>query len=305
MIIHLPPSDAFQAGRAIPPQSHPSAGYILHERARTYHWAGDGVLSIKAFFSGQAFYEAGGGCYAVDDTCYLILNHGQPYTITIAAPSPVESLCVFFAPGLVEEAQQCLTACAERLLDAPQRRAAALPPFFERTYRHYALVSPVLHELRALLAPNAQGPPDRAVLIERVHELALRLLQVQRGVHREVEALPAVRAATREEIYRRVYRAVDYARAMLDQPLTLADLARVACLSPTHLLRLFPQVVGQTPHQYLIAARLEQAQRLLRHTDRPVTEICHAVGFHSLGSFSWLFQRRVGLAPAAYRRCFR
>jgi len=302
MIIHLPPHDpAHTTGEGM---WHPqrSAGYILHARARAYQWEGDGWLSIKSFVAGRALYEADDGRFAVDDTSYLVLNHGQPYTLTIAEPRPVESLCVFFAPGVAAEVQHGLTAPTARLLDEPQRRAAAATPFVERTYRHDALVSPALFALRAHLNAGQWDPVD---LQERVHTLLQRLLQARQGVSREVEALPAVRAATRAEIYRRVYRAVDYARAMVDQPLTLAELGGVAGLSPTHLLRLFPQVVGQTPHQYVITTRLERAQQLLRHTERPITDICDAVGFQSLGSFSWLFRRRLGLSPEAYRRQFR
>jgi AraC-like DNA-binding protein len=65
---------------------------------------------------------------------------------------------------------------------------------------------------------------------------------------------------------------------------------------------MFKQVFGATPHQYLTARRLERARYLLAHTDQPVTEICLSVGFASLGAFSWLFRRRVGVSPAAYRR---
>ncbi|MEO6887705.1 MAG: helix-turn-helix transcriptional regulator [Ktedonobacteraceae bacterium] len=57
----------------------------------------------------------------------------------------------------------------------------------------------------------------------------------------------------------------------------------------------------QSHHQYLITRRLERAQHLLLHTDRSVTEICFALGFESLGSFSWLFRQRIGCSPTTYR----
>jgi transcriptional regulator GlxA family with amidase domain len=129
-----------------------------------------------------------------------------------------------------------------------------------------------------------------------------RLLQVHYQVYQEVETLPAVRATTREELYRRLYLAKEYAAAAFDQPITLNDMADVAGLSPNHLLRMFKQLFHQTPYQYLTTQRLNQAQQLLSQTDRSVTDICFSVGFESLGAFSWLFRRRVGLAPTEYRR---
>src|SRR5262249_27858422 len=83
---------------------------------------------------------------------------------------------------------------------------------------------------------------------------------------------------------------------------TLADAAAEAYLSPFHFLRLFRQAFGETPHEFLTRVRLERAQLLLSTSRRPVTEVCLDVGFSSLGSFSTLFSRRVGVSPSVFRR---
>ena len=113
--------------------------------------------------------------------------------------------------------------------------------------------------------------------------------------------MPAVREATRVELYRRVHVARDYMHACLHESLSLDDIAGVAALSPHHFLRTFKAVFGHTPHQYLTQKRLERAQFLLSKTDLPVTDICMDVGFESLGSFSTLFRKRIGLSPRQYR----
>jgi AraC family transcriptional regulator len=69
----------------------------------------------------------------------------------------------------------------------------------------------------------------------------------------------------------------------LDQPLSVEELAQRAYLSRFHFIRHFQQVVHQTPHQYVINRRLQRAKELLANSDLPVTEICLAVGFESLG----------------------
>ncbi|HET8626523.1 MAG TPA: AraC family transcriptional regulator [Thermomicrobiales bacterium] len=280
-----------------PPPDSGARGVILHARARRHYWEGEGRLSIKTFAGGRALYRAGGGYYAVDEAAYLVLNEGQPYAIAIESPTPVESFCVFFAPGFAGEVARSLTLPAGRLLDEPDGGATPVS-FFERTYPHDEIVSPALRRLRAAHCRGEE--PGR--LDELWHELMAGLLRARRGVCREVAGLAAARAATREELYRRAHRAREYAAALCDQPVTLDDLARVACLSPNHLLRVFREVFHQTPHQYLTARRLERARHLLAATDEPVTEVCLAVGFQSHGSFSRLFRRHCGLSPAAYRR---
>jgi AraC-like DNA-binding protein len=84
-------------------------------------------------------------------------------------------------------------------------------------------------------------------------------------------------------------------------PCTVAALARMAQLSPYHFIRAFRAETGLTPHRYLRERRLARARELLVTTPLPITEICDAVGFQSLGSFSALFRRVTGETPAAYR----
>ena len=85
------------------------------------------------------------------------------------------------------------------------------------------------------------------------------------------------------------------------EALTIADLAGRARLSSFHFIRAFRAAFDVTPHQYLRARRLDRAKELLVTTAYPVTEICHQIGFHSLGSFSSLFRRLTGEPPAEYR----
>lgn len=88
------------------------------------------------------------------------------------------------------------------------------------------------------------------------------------------------------------------ARDLADQsyagPLTLEDLAAAANLSKYHFLRLFKATYGMTPMEYVSLRRIERAQDLLRATNLTVTEVCFAVGFSSLGSFSSRFRAVVG-----------
>ena len=100
---------------------------------------------------------------------------------------------------------------------------------------------------------------------------------------------------------RHLLRARDLADARYADALTVDDLARTAALSRAHFSREFRRAFGESPHQYLLTRRLERAAALLRTTDRPVAEICHAVGLSSLGSFTTSFRRMFGTSPVAYR----
>ncbi len=107
------------------------------------------------------------------------------------------------------------------------------------------------------------------------------------------------------ESFRELCRARELLGDLYHQPVSLRDAADEIQLSPWHFLREFRRAFGETPHEFLTRLRMEQAKQLLSTTSLSVTEICFEVGFTSLGSFSALFRRQVGISPATYRRQLR
>src|SRR5690606_20288738 len=112
---------------------------------------------------------------------------------------------------------------------------------------------------------------------------------------------PAGWGSPNERTNRWLLRARDAIDRDFAKPLDIPALARVALVSEAHFIRSFRAVFGETPHRYLQRRRIERAMTMLRHTDRPVTDIAFAVGFHSPGTFSRTFQAIVGRSPSAYR----
>ncbi|MGW3033548.1 helix-turn-helix domain-containing protein [Streptomyces sp. NPDC001178] len=102
-------------------------------------------------------------------------------------------------------------------------------------------------------------------------------------------------------IGRHLLRARDLADARYNEPLTVADMAAAAALSPAHFSRCFKAAFGESPHQYLLTRRLERAASLLLATDWTVAAIGVAVGAQSIGSFTTSFRRMYGTSPQAYR----
>jgi AraC-like DNA-binding protein len=95
------------------------------------------------------------------------------------------------------------------------------------------------------------------------------------------------------------------ARDLIDRefarPLDVPAMARAAVMSPSHFARRYRQAYGETPYQHLLTRRIERAKALLRAGELTVTDVCLAVGFSSLGAFSWRFRELTGLTPTRYR----
>lgn len=100
-------------------------------------------------------------------------------------------------------------------------------------------------------------------------------------------------------LYRRLVQAKLFIDAHYAEAIDLDLIADEAAFSKFHFLKLFKNTYQRTPHQYLTHVRLQKAMELLAK-GKPVTEVCYAVGFESVGSFSLLFKKVHKVTPSAY-----
>jgi len=113
---------------------------------------------------------------------------------------------------------------------------------------------------------------------------------------------PPHRPLPPDDVFRRLCAMRDWLHAHPEQAPAQAELARRAGLSRFHFLRRWKDAFGVTPHQDLTRLRIDRAKALLAGDHGSVTDVCFAVGFSSLGSFSTLFAERAGCPPTAWRR---
>ncbi len=258
---------------------------ILNARGRR-HYESEfaGPLSIKSVVRGSATWETRDGRYELTPGSVLLLNDGEEYSITVDALQPVETFCIFFERGFVEDAFRATTARSAELLDAPDRVSAI--SFCERLHFDSPLVDAVMRT-----TPSS----------ESFYSLALQLVRTRGDVAARIAKLPSIRATTRDELARRLEIATSYLHANCTRGVTVAEAARAACLSPFHFHRLFTRFHGVTPHRYLNRLRLERARAQLRHTDCNVLDVAVDCGFESLGSFATLYKKTFGVTPGSER----
>ena len=102
-----------------------------------------------------------------------------------------------------------------------------------------------------------------------------------------------------------IERVIRTMREHLCEAFSLEDMADVACLSPYYFSRVFHQIIGTPPGEFLATLRLDMAKRLLLTTSMSVTDICFEVGYSALGSFTTRFTQQVGLPPRHLRHLAR
>jgi AraC family transcriptional regulator len=289
-----------------------AANAILWGRAKRYHVAEfPGPLSIKSVVRGSGVWGTAEAERVVDTGSYLVLNAGRPYTLTIDAREIVETFCLFFRPGFVEDVHRVEGCDPVALLDEPfaaeqlQDKSTVANggerlrvEFFETLHGQDALVTPLLKRMYTRVR---EGTATQEWLEDQFFAVAGAMLRVRGRSGKQAARIPAKKLSTRLELYKRLLRGKDFLDSFHAEELALSEVARAACVSPYHFHRLFREVFGETPNQYLQRKRLERARDLLKSTARGVTEISLDVGFESSTSFSTLFRRTFGYSPRAYR----
>jgi len=109
------------------------------------------------------------------------------------------------------------------------------------------------------------------------------------------------RQETRENYARRLQRVMEHIWTHLDQPLDLARLADIACLSPYHFHRIYHAMLGETAAETLTRSRLHRASNALAQGDQPIAVIARATGYASAAAFSRAFRSAYGASPGAFR----
>jgi AraC-like DNA-binding protein len=205
----------------------------------------------------------------------LVGHPGDEYTCTHDHVCGDECLSFYLDPELVE-------AVGDR---SEVWRVGAAPPL------------PELMVLGELAQAAADGRSDIG-LDEVGALLASRFVEVVSGRGQRPVAAP-------DRDRRRAVETALWIDAHSHQAIDLEHAAGQAGISPFHFLRLFANVLGVTPHQYLVRSRLRHAARLLADDERPITDVAYDVGFGDLSNFVRTFHRAAGVSPRKFREASR
>ena len=149
----------------------------------------------------------------------------------------------------------------------------------------------------ALAEARSPRPGGQGLLAKLAEVLFIEVLRIY--MNEQTETRTGWLAGVNDRIVGAALRALHAEPA---RPWTLEELARTAGTSRSVLAERFPQLVGQSPMQYLAQWRMLLASNLLARSNAPLSRIAEEVGYQTDTAFSRAFRREYGLPPAAWRR---
>lgn len=269
---------------------------VLHAESRAHRVDNfHGPLSIKTVLRGSVAWIVDGRALTLDTGSFLVLNHGDAYSMDIDSPTAVATCCVFFQHGFVERMAHDATTSIKAALDEPNRPAPSLP-FLSRLHTG----GPISRQVQGL-APRCSGELRPSGFEEEFLNLGTALFHVYTELAEKIARVPAAKKSTREELFRRVERAREFIHSQAGVPISLREAARAACLSPYHFHRAFTAAHQQTPHVYVTALRLARARTDLEN-GASVTATAGAIGFANPPAFTRVFRMHFGINPSQIRK---
>ncbi|MFI3281060.1 MAG: AraC family transcriptional regulator [Rikenellaceae bacterium] len=105
-----------------------------------------------------------------------------------------------------------------------------------------------------------------------------------------------------EKLDDRIAKTLLYIRSNLANPIEVADLAKLSCVSVEYFTRKFTSQIGESPIKYIQTKRMQRAQLLLMVNTTHIKDVAYAVGFNDVSYFNRVFKKTVGCTPQEYRR---
>ena len=245
------------------------------------------TYTIKYVIDGVKHYNYNNQDIEVSNSQYLILNNDS--LITTEARKGTKGLSLFLSSKLINEISHFYSRnnSSIKFLEIIQRNSSQK-------------INNLLNEIVYLYENNQIG------LKQQIDDLFIAIseliVQEQLSIDNNFMNLKVVKHDTKRELYKSIIETKEYLNDNFKEKISLDIISRDVGISKYYLHRVFREINGNTPLEYLKNIRLEKAKNKLQYSKDSIFEIAFKCGFDNTAYFSNVFKKHVGLSPTQFRR---
>ncbi len=255
-------------------------------------------FGIKFVCDGLESYTINKKTFNVSPGSYLLLNGEKEGSVIIDSKKTVKGMCLNISDKMIGDVVSSLQAPDTAISDLELSKFFYTEHFLENKYNaSNTILGKKLLELGTLI--HTQSFSSDEITEDLFYELTERLVADQIQVFKQLQSIPSVKNETRRDLCRRVLIGKEYIDCNFTENLTVAQISKIAGLSEYHFFRLFKQMMGITPYQYIISSRLKTAAQLLK-SDFSVSDVAISMGFADIFTFSKAFKKHFGVSPTVF-----
>lgn len=242
-------------------------------------------------WQGKGTYRLNEQPIQISNRDFYFINANDELEIRFEEKRPIETLLILFEERFVKESLASLIKPDKLLLDQPhlnRSESMTIPPV------PFELTDDIKRMLMRIV--NEDQTADQLDLL--LFDLITQFEKVNRKAIGQLQKIPVTKSTTKMELFKRLHMAKEFMNDHVCYQIGLDEIAKESGMNKFHLLSHFRKRYGSTPYQYLLEQKLQRAKSMLIRRKHSVTEVCHAVGFDSLGSFSNAYTKRFKIRPS-------
>lgn len=255
-------------------------------------------FSIKYVVSGTEIYTLNNEQHIVKNNQYLLSNIEKEGVVEIESKQLVRGICISIDRNLIKQVVDFIIQPDSNCVEEELTNFFTTSNFLDSHYNDAD--TKVGNLLQSLPFNAAEGVcyQSNETQTDFFYNLAEAIVQDQMPVFKQLHNISSIKYNTKKDLYKRIQKAKEFIDSSFENDLTVNNIATHSFMSEYHFYRLFKQVQGISPMQYIIKKRLEKAKHLIAQQQMPINEVALHTGFTDVFSFSKMFKKHFQMSPS-------
>jgi len=276
--------------------------YLNQSRLKSFYRKGTSAMfSIKYVLSGTEHYNINEQQYELTDNNFIITYPQQEIEVYIDSVTDAVGVCYYFDETILQQIFYAKNNSVEANLENIESKKKLLVNETTKEYIHNIPVHSFRTSLNNYLQKTNFEELDKYQISDFLMLIAEHLVIHQTQINDQLNDLNSTKTTTKKELYKRLQKGRQYIHDSFQQPVTIKDMAKAACLSEYYFHRNFRIFFNQTPHQYLQFVRLSQAHQLLKNNRYSKKEVAYNCGFDDVKYFSKVYNKWIRFNTQTYQ----